>query len=374
MVADPSCRRFPVPMTMGRSLARASMALAMTAAAVAVWAQPAQANPPCGATITANLVLTGNMACVGTAMVAGANNIVIDLNGFTVSGNGTGDGILVLRSRVTIRNGKLTGFDNGIRMLGAGEGTPNENLVSRVTALSNHEGIDLTDADYTTITDSLLQNNTYGVVLGVQSDRNRIVRTRILANALGILIHEGSDTNVVAENTIAKNTNGIVLRNSAQDNLVQGNTITGNLEDGVAIKGPTSNRNVVRSNEVSSNGVGVHVCCGSSLDENQIIANTVVSNAGTGILVFDDHAQGTVVTDNVVRRNGFGQPLDPRKPGQYDDGIHVESPVSAWTTIANNASDQNADLGIEASGNIVDGGGNSAILNGDPAQCVGVVC
>jgi len=291
-----------------------------------------------------------------------------------VSGNGTGDGIFVLHSKVTIRNGKLTGFENGIRMLGAGEGIPNENLVSRVTAVNNDEGIQLTDADHTTITDSLLQNNTTGLVLRVQSDRNRVVRTRILANVLGVLMHEGSDMNVVAENTIAKNKNGIKMINATEDNLVQGNTISGNIEAGVAIWGPGTNRNVVRSNQVSSNGVGIHVCCGLSLDKNQIVGNTVTFNAGTGILVIDEAPDGTTVTDNLVRRNGFGQPLDPRKPGQYDDGIHVEAPVNAWATIARNASDQNADLGIEATGNIVDGGGNTAVGNGDPAQCVGVVC
>jgi parallel beta-helix repeat protein len=217
-------------------------------------------------------------------------------------------------------------------------------------------------------------NTAIGVELRAQSDRDRIVRTRITANSAGIVIHQGSDTNVVTESTIAKNKRGIVLINSSEDNLVEGNTITGNLEEGVAVKGPTTNRNVVRANRVNNNGVGIHVCCGSSLDKNQVLGNSVVLNAGTGILVVDDHAIGTVVADNVVRQNGFGQPLDPRKPNQYDDGIHVEAVNTADATITNNASDENADLGIEASGTIVDGGGNSAILNGDPAQCVGVAC
>jgi hypothetical protein len=34
----------------------------------------------------------------------------------------------------------------------------------------------------------------------------------------------------------------------------------------------------------------------------------------------------------------------------------------------------NADLGIEAASNTTDGGGNKARHNGNPAQCVGVVC
>jgi hypothetical protein len=39
-----------------------------------------------------------------------------------------------------------------------------------------------------------------------------------------------------------------------------------------------------------------------------------------------------------------------------------------------NVANDNADLGIEAVPGVKDGGGNQASGNGNPAQCVGVVC
>jgi nitrous oxidase accessory protein NosD len=351
------------------------MALAMTAVAVAVWAQPAQANPPCGASVMANLVLTGNMTCPGTAIVVAADNIVIDLNGFTVTGNGTGNGVLVVRSGVTVRNGTVRSFEKGILIDGTGEKPADDDVVVRINAQNNKTGVELFNSDRSVLTDSVLFNNSsIGAKLDVQSDHNRIVRTRISASTIGVLIREGSSENSVVDNGIAKNETGVELINGSDDNLVYGNSIVGNTEAGVKISGPGASGNVVRANRITNNGVGVHLCCGGVLDGNQILSNSVLSNAGTGILVLVDLAPNTVVADNVASNNGFGAPLDPRNPHQYDDGIHVHSVFNSLVTLTRNTADQNEDLGIEATGQIVDGGGNTAVLNGDPAQCVGVVC
>jgi hypothetical protein len=72
----------------------------------------------------------------------------------------------------------------------------------------------------------------------------------------------------------------------------------------------------------------------------------------------EPQAGGTLVTANITTDNG-------------DDGIDVESPA---TTITANVANDNADLGIEAVPGVGDGGGNRAIGNGNPAQCVGVSC
>ncbi|MCA1684046.1 MAG: hypothetical protein LC708_02820, partial [Actinobacteria bacterium] len=55
-----------------------------------------------------------------------------------------------------------------------------------------------------------------------------------------------------------------------------------------------------------------------------------------------------------------------------DDGIDVDSPS---TTLVGNVGAYNGDLGIEAVTGVVDGGGNRAFGNGNPAQCSpGVAC
>jgi hypothetical protein len=54
-----------------------------------------------------------------------------------------------------------------------------------------------------------------------------------------------------------------------------------------------------------------------------------------------------------------------------DDGIDVRR-VS--TLVRTNTADRNADLGISAVAGVSDGGGNHAAGNGNPLQCIGVIC
>jgi hypothetical protein len=54
-----------------------------------------------------------------------------------------------------------------------------------------------------------------------------------------------------------------------------------------------------------------------------------------------------------------------------DDGIDVDAP---GTTVTGNVADHNHDLRIEAVPGVVDGGGNHANGNGNPAQCTDVAC
>jgi hypothetical protein len=48
--------------------------------------------------------------------------------------------------------------------------------------------------------------------------------------------------------------------------------------------------------------------------------------------------------------------------------------VAAGTTVSRNRADHNAEYGIYAVPGTIDGGGNRAKHNGNPAQCVGVRC
>jgi len=46
----------------------------------------------------------------------------------------------------------------------------------------------------------------------------------------------------------------------------------------------------------------------------------------------------------------------------------------AGTLLRANAANRNGDLGISAVAGVIDGGGNHAAGNGNPAQCEGVSC
>lgn len=57
--------------------------------------------------------------------------------------------------------------------------------------------------------------------------------------------------------------------------------------------------------------------------------------------------------------------------GSGDDGFDVRSPS---TVVAHNFAARNHDLGFDAVVGVIDGGGNRAVLNGNPLQCVNVSC
>jgi parallel beta helix pectate lyase-like protein len=103
--------------------------------------------------------------------------------------------------------------------------------------------------------------------------------------------------------------------------------------------------------------------------------NRVVGNGGHGI---DVETATSTILDNVVLRNGR-------------DGIHAYESVgldfAKGYLIGGNMADGNAGLGISACINdrstevwnpcapgMIDGGGNSAKHNGDPRQCLNIVC
>src|SRR6266481_4269645 len=69
----------------------------------------------CGKTLSKNLTLRSNLHCKNTALIVGADNVVVNLNHFEIIGNLNGDGIDATgHTNVTIKNGTITHFNMGI--------------------------------------------------------------------------------------------------------------------------------------------------------------------------------------------------------------------------------------------------------------------
>jgi hypothetical protein len=132
---------------------------------------------------------------------------------------------------------------------------------------------------------------------------------------------------------------------------IRDNEVTGT----IAIEG---DRNLVTQNRAKSEfGSAIAVRSG---DRNLVRANQVSKffNATPSLILIAEPASRTsVVSNSAVGGDG--------------DGIRVES---AGTFIRGNTANDNGALGINAVDGVIDGGGNHASGNGDPRQCVGVVC
>jgi large repetitive protein len=351
----------------------------IAAAAIAGPAQAAPTTPPaCGDVVTSDVRLTSDLVCPDTGLVVGAAGIVIDLNGhsiegpccfspetFTTVGIDDGGGY----DRVRIVDGTISRFGTGIRFEDAHRGT-----IRHVTATVNGQGILLVGSDRNTIWRSEVTNSGFsirvgdGIRLESGSDRNRLIRNLVDGNEEWGVRVVRSDGNLVARNRLNANGAGgseifaaegsVFARNSGGNRFVgldldqsADSWIVGN-------QFPTDgfNLNGSESTHVFRNVAGGFSASGPGLE---VIANVAEFTpfADTGILI-GAGSEGALVERNVSN-------------GHLEDGIGVLSP---GVVIAHNTANDNLDLGIEAVPGVIDGGGNRASGNGNPLQCVNVVC
>jgi parallel beta-helix repeat protein len=163
---------------------------------------------------------------------------------------------------------------------------------------------------------------------------------------------------------------GIEVGDGSRNNLIERNSVqhVGNYRtaSGVGVILIRSAGTAVRWNSVLDNQAGGIVLLDS---DDTLLANNVASDNGRGDFgtTFKPPADGISVDASsdrtVIRKNTTDR--------NTDDGIGVDAEQTTFT--ANLARD-NADLGIEAVPGVIDGGGNRAFGNGNPLQCLNVVC
>lgn len=284
-------------MTARRILASGASLFLLAFGVVGVAAPAYAAHVTCGQTILASTVLDSNVGPCATGITIGADNITLDLNGFTISGTpatGEGPGIgLFGRTGVTVRNGTVTQFDAGVAIERG-----SRNTVTSMQILDNRGG-----------------GGDYGDGVAVfRSNNNAITSNQIRNNGqysgVGLI---GSAFNLIDSNQITDNnqnpfnTTGIRLEN-----------------------GPASNDNTVTNNRVVNSGLdGIQVFAGGS--RNQIKLNQVVGNRREGITVFAG-GNNNVIEGNQVQRNGA-------------NGIYIRAAAGSFPAPAGNQILRNVSFG-----------------------------
>jgi len=326
--------------------------------AVGALAAPAAAQaagPACGATITSDTKLRADLEnCPGDGLVIGADGITLDLGRKTIDGSGAGVGIkLAGRRGVKIKGGTVQEFGVGIaldaadgnRFSGlavkgsAGRGIDavngsDQNTFDGIASTGNRTGIAITASTGNAVRLSALTDNAVTGVLVFGAAKTRVQGNRVTGNAgNGIAFVEGSTGNQALANRVEGAVTSVVI-DSSDGNTLALNKISGG-GDGVQVAG---SRNVVTGNLVDRSVGGCEGCFGHG----------IAVAAG----------EGNVIKANVVTRSA-------------GDGINVAAPTMVVTR---NLATRNAGLGINAVSGVVDGGGNRASANGNPAQCVIVSC
>lgn len=311
---------------------RLMTAFAVGAVVAAAVAAPAQAaGLGCGDTIGSpgTFVLSTDLLCAGDGLHIAASNVTLDLRGHTLAGvGGAGTGIRIdwggEYTAVTIRNGKVTGFEAGIVA-----DTARAIHVTQVRVATFGQGLLLANTSGSLVDRSTFSSATRDGIK-VDGDGNTITQNTVSDSAFGISVSNGATGTAVTRNTVLRNRDfGIAAFDGASGTLVAQNRVVGGLRGIVVAGGATGTR---------------------------LSRNTVSAAASDGVLVTVDAGAGTTLSQNTSYGNG-------------DDGFEVDRPM---TTLVKNSAYDNGGAGIRAVDGVIDGGGNEAWDNG--AACIGVTC
>jgi parallel beta-helix repeat protein len=333
---------------MAMRVREAPMFVALAAVCLALTGGQASASHvSCGDTITADTTLDTDLVdCPSNGILIGADDITLDLNGHTISGD-----------------------DEQF------EPCPEDQPCDIGVLNEGHDAV--------TIKGGSVRDFGLGVVV-VRAKGNRVRNVAAVDNTFeGIVIFRSARTRVqessASRNGVGNSRPGIALAES-DNNRITGNTMSGNGDLGLFMA--ASDHNLIRHNRARRNPEGGMIIEG---DRNEIVGNRVVRGGG-GILITIVNRGGSavanVVSRNVVRHtrsDGISVDSVPKRTlikgnrvvGAGRAGIIVGS---RSTTITENRAVRNGAFGIRAVEGVIDGGGNRANGNGDPRQCVNVAC
>jgi parallel beta-helix repeat protein len=283
------------------------------------------AHVTCGKYITQDTTLDSDvLGCEGNGIVIGADNITLDLNGHTISGNNFNYGVLNYRH-------------TGVEIRGPG------------TIRFFYYGVGLDDATRNVVSNVTGEFNSASAISVYESSENFVANNTSTSSTSGIVVTEGH-RNVIWNNSIAGGIGaGIYLLEFASENFVARNSVRGLFFGALLFD---ADNNHFSRNKFIENGTGVRLIGEEGADGNAFDRNEATLNGGDGFYI-PVNSSGTVLRRNVANQNGA-------------DGIDVDDRA---TTLTRNTANNNDDLGIEAVPGVTDGGGNTASGNGNPAQC-----
>ena len=197
--------------------------------------QPLAISPSCGQVITQNVVLTSNLNCAESdGLIVNAGDIVIDLNGHTISGpdidsdtqTSSKVGIMIPNvNNVVVQDGTIEGFQAGVLMTGS------QNVEVKGMVIKNNQiGLFSTGASIVNAHLSIIMNNQIGIA-GHSTQQSTFEDNIIFQNTLAGITLVNSDNSVITLNSITESGNGLYIDNQSNQNNVNFNNVLLNTID-----------------------------------------------------------------------------------------------------------------------------------------------
>ncbi|UCE75196.1 MAG: right-handed parallel beta-helix repeat-containing protein [Methanomassiliicoccales archaeon] len=264
-------------------------------------------------------------------IVVTADNIVIDGNGYTLQGSGSGYGIyLAYRSGITIKNLEIKGFTNGIYIQYSNYNTISYNTISDNTEAGIYMWYYLISFEiYNTISYNTISNSYLGILVFALTwtppiyIHNTISYNTITNSDYGICLNYDSYYTTISYNTISHNDYGIYIY-VGQQNTISYNTISDNTEAGIYIPG-WSHFNTISYNTITNSYYGIYLVYVNS--KNTVSHNTI-SNCNYGIYMHE-HCYSNTISYNTIFNNNYGIYI-------WDRYIWDPYGIISYNTITNN--------------------------------------
>jgi hypothetical protein len=315
--------------------------------AVAPAAAAADTGVHCGDTIT---TLTRDLNCTGDGLRFAESRsnprsgLTLDLAGHSIKGNGTGIGVGAGSWTLTVTNGTITGFAQGISSGGTLVSLARVKVNRTGTWLSSRYGL------RATVVDSRFVDAGPGGAGGTSPLRvtnSQFVRSSIVS---------GSQSNTFVYNSQFTGGNITAAWLWAGGNVI--NSCQGGAVAGFDIGKYATGTAQLGGNTIRGCAIGINL---TSPDTDSQIAGNLLSGNTIGLKYQATNAIRTLaITGNVLTKNA-------------GDGVFGTG--DGAVVITANSAGKNGGRGINVSGaHITDGGANTATDNGSVPACVGVVC
>ncbi|MFZ7136841.1 MAG: right-handed parallel beta-helix repeat-containing protein [archaeon] len=298
---------------------------------------------------------------VGYTIASECNDIVIDGNGHSLTGNGNSAGVFILnRNGVTVKNLNVSKFSYGIRLIEdyyTAEAS-SDNVLLNNTVTDNVHGIDISSSSDNLLRNNVMVNNTYNFAVQGRypqdiDDSNTVngksiiywikQENRVVPSDAGFVALVNCSCITVQDLSISNNGQGVILVSTINSTITNnkitivrdavyvghssGNTISENelRNSDNGINGQASSTNIISLNRIVNNENGIYFTgesTGNIFAQNYITENTVdginlwgstntdikdntiTNNNETGITFFE--SKNNRITENNITYNGDG--------------------------------------------------------------------
>jgi parallel beta-helix repeat protein len=255
----------------------AVVAVTTVVSTLSIGVMPASANAPtplsCGDDVFTNVTLSANITgCTSSnGLVIAADNVTLNLNGFTISGGPPVGGYpgwsgidTEGHSGLTIKNGTVSGFTNGVCACYENSGTGP--TITHITATGNSQaGILLyDDGSGAVVTNDTASNNTGdgtfpGDGIVVYGESGAVVTNDTASNNTGNGIQIDYSSGTVVANDITNGNQWGIYNFSSSSTNVSSSTANANTADGMYSGSPTTTFNKTTTNYNGGHGINATI-------------------------------------------------------------------------------------------------------------------